>query len=189
MLQTGRTSVRIASKGTASFQSLSRFPMSGLHQTCFGGGIRSGSCSDRADAADGDRGAVPPSAHHEAGAGTQDPSVLAARRRDHAAELGVGDGHHLNPDGAWLRPQRRRRSVDVGERPANSGAATAPTSCPCAANRAALGSAGDIHRLRGVRRMSMTAGRNTASRGNARGLRQQGSRKNAGDKKGVGPMR
>ena len=27
----------------------------------------------------------------------------AARRGDHAAEPGVGDGHHVYPDGAWLR--------------------------------------------------------------------------------------
>ena len=63
---------------------------------------RPSACED-ADAADGDRGALSPSAHDEAGARPQDLSVPAARHRDHAAEPGVGDGHHLHPDGAWLR--------------------------------------------------------------------------------------
>ena len=58
---------------------------------------------DDADAADGDRGALSPSAHHEARAGPQDLPVSAARDGDHAAEPGVGDGHHLHPDGARLR--------------------------------------------------------------------------------------
>ena len=53
------------------------------------------SCED-ADAADKDEGAVSPSAHDEARAGTQDLSVSAARRRDHTAKPGVGDGHHLH---------------------------------------------------------------------------------------------
>ena len=56
-----------------------------------------------ADAADGDRGALLPSAYDEAGAGPEDLPVSAARDRDHAAEPGVGDGHHLHPDGARLR--------------------------------------------------------------------------------------
>ena len=57
-----------------------------------------------ADAADGDRGALSPSAHHEAGAGAQIfIRICAARRRDHAAKPGVGDGHYVHPDGAWLR--------------------------------------------------------------------------------------
>ena len=55
-----------------------------------------------ADAADGDRGALSPSAYDEAGAGPQYLPVSAARDRDHAAEPGVGDGHHLHPDGARL---------------------------------------------------------------------------------------
>jgi hypothetical protein len=33
----------------------------------------------------------------------QDLSVSAARDGDHAAQPGVGDGHHLHPDDAWLR--------------------------------------------------------------------------------------
>ena len=60
------------------------------------------SCED-ADTADGDRGTLSPSAHDEARAGTQDLSVSAARCRDHTAKPGVGDGHHLHPDGARLR--------------------------------------------------------------------------------------
>ena len=39
----------------------------------------------------------------QARAGPQDLPVSAARARDHAAEPGVGDGHHLHPDGARLR--------------------------------------------------------------------------------------
>ena len=61
------------------------------------------SSREDADAADGDRGALSPSAHDEAGAGPQDLPVSAARDGDHAAEPGVGDGHHLHPDGARLR--------------------------------------------------------------------------------------
>ena len=48
-------------------------------------------------------GALSPSAYDEAGAGPQDLPVSAARDRDRAAEPGVGDGHHLHPDGARLR--------------------------------------------------------------------------------------
>src|ERR1700744_5959746 len=40
-------------------------------------------CED-ADAEDGNRGALSSSAHHEARTGPQDPSVSAARHRDHA---------------------------------------------------------------------------------------------------------
>ena len=43
-----------------------------------------------AHAADGDRGALSPSAHHYAGARSQDLSVSAARHGDHAAEPGLG---------------------------------------------------------------------------------------------------
>ena len=49
------------------------------------------------------RGTLSPSAHDEARAGTQDLSVSAAWRRNHTAKPGVGDGHHLHPDGARLR--------------------------------------------------------------------------------------
>ena len=42
------------------------------------------------------------------GARPQDLPVSAARDRDHAAEPGVGDGHHLHPDGARLRLSGRR---------------------------------------------------------------------------------
>ena len=44
-----------------------------------------------------------PSAHYEAGARPQDLPVSAAWDRDHAAEPGMGDGHHLHRDGARLR--------------------------------------------------------------------------------------
>ncbi len=60
-----------------------------------------------ANAADGDRGALPPSAHHPTRARPQDLSVSAARYRDHASEPGLGDGHHLHPDGARLRLSAR----------------------------------------------------------------------------------
>ena len=61
------------------------------------------SSREDADDADGDRSALSPSAHDEARAGAQDLSVSAARDGDHAAQSGVGDGHHLHPDDAWLR--------------------------------------------------------------------------------------
>ena len=41
-------------------------------------------------------------------AGPQNLPILAARDGDHAAEPGVGDGHHLHPDGARLRLSGRR---------------------------------------------------------------------------------
>src|SRR5271157_6088395 len=65
------------------------------------------SSREDADAADGDRGALSPSADDEAGAGPQDLPVSAARDGDHAAKPGVGDGHHLYPDGARLRLSSR----------------------------------------------------------------------------------
>src|ERR1019366_3543522 len=49
------------------------------------------SACQNADAADGDRSALPPSAHHEAGARAQDLSVSAARHGDHASEPGLGN--------------------------------------------------------------------------------------------------
>ena len=67
---------------------------------------RTASCED-ADAADGDRGAVPASAHDEAGAGAQDLPVSAARHGGRAAEPGLGDGHHVHPDGEGLCLSRR----------------------------------------------------------------------------------
>jgi hypothetical protein len=63
-------------------------------------------CED-ADAADGDRGALSPSAHHQARTRPQDLSVPAARHGDHAAEPGLGDGHHVHSNGAGLRLSRR----------------------------------------------------------------------------------
>jgi len=47
--------------------------------------------------------ALPPSPHHQARARSQDLPVSAARSDGRAAEPGVGDGHHLHPDGARLR--------------------------------------------------------------------------------------
>ena len=88
------------------------FPIRGsadVARSVVGRGVqdRPSACED-ADAADGDGSALSPSAHDEAGAGTQDLPVSAARHRGHAAEPGVGDGHHLHPDGAWLRLSGRR---------------------------------------------------------------------------------
>ena len=64
-------------------------------------------CED-AHAADGDRSALSPSAHDQARTRPQDLSVSAARHGDHAAEPGLGHGHHLHPDGARFRLSRRR---------------------------------------------------------------------------------
>lgn len=50
-------------------------------------------------------------AHDEAETWPQDLSVSAARYGDHAAEPGLGDGHHLHPDGAWLRLSRCRAGL------------------------------------------------------------------------------
>ena len=61
------------------------------------------SSREDADAADGDRDALSPSAHDQARARPRGLSVPAARPDDRAAEPGVGDGHHLHSDGAWLR--------------------------------------------------------------------------------------
>ena len=66
--------------------------------------------------ADGDRGALSASAHDEAGAGPQDLSVSAARRGDHAAEPGVGDGHHVHPHGEGLRLSRGRARLVLAAR-------------------------------------------------------------------------
>ena len=52
---------------------------------------------------DGHRGAVPEAQHQPAASGASDLSVSAARADHRAAEPGLGDGHHLHPDGAWLR--------------------------------------------------------------------------------------
>lgn len=53
-----------------------------------------------------DRGALPPAADHQAGTRAQGLSVSAARDRDHTPEPGLGDDHHLHPDGARLRLSR-----------------------------------------------------------------------------------
>src|ERR1700674_845822 len=67
--------------------------------------LRASTC--QAEGADGDRRAVSPSAHDETGTRAQDLSVSAAREGDHAPEPGLGDGHHVHPDGARLRLSRR----------------------------------------------------------------------------------
>src|SRR5271170_6258229 len=65
-----------------------------------------------ADETHGNRGALPQAEHVEAHAGEQDLSLSAARVEGRAAEPGLGDGHHLYPDGARFRlPDRRRRLV------------------------------------------------------------------------------
>src|SRR6201987_4077026 len=71
---------------------------------------RSPACED-AHAADGDRGALSPSAHHQARTGTQDLSVSAARHGDCATEPGLGHGHLVHPDGERLRLSRRRAGL------------------------------------------------------------------------------
>ena len=96
-----------AARPAAPGVSLRRFADVARPAGCRGVQDRPPSCED-ADAADGDRGALSPSAHHQAGAGPQDLSVSAARHGDHAAEPGLGDGHHLHPDGAGLRLSRGR---------------------------------------------------------------------------------
>ena len=63
-----------------------------------------------------------PSANDEARARSQDLSVSAARLGDHAAQPGVGDGHHLHSDGPrlvylavvldWLAPDSGMAAVD-----------------------------------------------------------------------------
>src|SRR4051795_10345886 len=82
------------------------FPFAGSRMVrgllCRGVQDRTPACQN-ADAADGDRGALSPSAHDEAGTRPQDLSVSAARHGDHTAEPGLGDGHHLHPDGEGLR--------------------------------------------------------------------------------------
>ena len=52
---------------------------------------------ENADAADGDRGAVSPSAHDEAGTRAQDLSVSAARQGDHAPEPGLNTDRSYVP--------------------------------------------------------------------------------------------
>ena len=96
-----------ASRPAASGVPLRRLADVARPAGCRGVQDRPSSCED-ADAADGDRGALSPSAHDEARARPQDLPVSAARDGDHAAEPGVGDGHHLHPDGARLRLSGRR---------------------------------------------------------------------------------
>jgi hypothetical protein len=59
----------------------------------------------------GDRGDLPAAEHLEAGAGAQDLSLPAAQPGGDAAQPGLGDGHHLHPDGAGVRLSRRRRRL------------------------------------------------------------------------------
>jgi hypothetical protein len=57
---------------------------------CRGVQDRSSACEDT-DAADGDRGALSPAAHHQARARPQDLSLSAAWPGDHTSEPGLGD--------------------------------------------------------------------------------------------------
>src|SRR6476660_6036415 len=77
---------------------------------CRGEQDRPPACQN-ADAADGDRSALSPTAHNEAGAWPQDLSLSAARHGDHASEPGLGHGYYLHPDGPWLRVSRRRAGL------------------------------------------------------------------------------
>src|SRR6266404_7913570 len=84
-----------ASRPVASGVSLRRFAdvarpagFTGVHD-------RPPACED-ANEADGDIGALSPSAHDEAGTRPQDLSVSAARHGDHTAEPGLGHGYHLH---------------------------------------------------------------------------------------------
>src|SRR6476660_10298907 len=77
---------------------------------CRGEPDRPPACQN-ADAADGDRGALSPTAHNEAGAWPQDLSLSTARHGDHASEPGLGHGYYLHPDGPWLRVSRRRAGL------------------------------------------------------------------------------
>ena len=59
-----------------------------------------------------DRGALSPSAQEQARARPQGLPVPAARDGNRAAEPGVGDGHHLHPDGVRVRlPEAVRREI------------------------------------------------------------------------------
>lgn len=62
-------------------------------------------CED-ADAADGDRGALSPPRTTRPKPGHKIHPLPAARHGDHTTELGLGDGHHLHPDGERLRLSR-----------------------------------------------------------------------------------
>ena len=70
-----------------------------------------------ADAADGDGSLVSPAPDDEAGGGTQGLSVSAARHRDHAAQSGLGDGHHLHSDGQGLGLSRGRARMVLAAGP------------------------------------------------------------------------
>jgi hypothetical protein len=67
-----------------------------------------------ADEEDGDRGDLPAAEHLEAGAGAQDLSLSAAQARGDAAKPGLGDRHHLHPDGTRLRLSDRHRRPSAG---------------------------------------------------------------------------
>jgi hypothetical protein len=60
-------------------------------------GARSGVVRQDADAADGNRTALSPSAHSEVRLRPQDLPISNARCSDHAPKPGLGDGHHLYP--------------------------------------------------------------------------------------------
>lgn len=64
-----------------------------------------------ADEEDGHRGSLPSPQHLEAGAGPQGLSLPLAQSASHPTQPGLGDGHHLHPDGAGLRLSGRRRRL------------------------------------------------------------------------------
>ena len=55
----------------------------------------------RGDAADGYRGHLPPAEHLQTEFRTQGVPISAQGPSDRQGEPGVGDGHHLHPDGPW----------------------------------------------------------------------------------------
>src|SRR6202521_2760656 len=89
-------------RAVASGVALCRLADAARPAGCRGVQDRPSSCED-ADEADGDRGALSPSADDEAGARPQDLPISAAWDGDCPTAPGVGDGHHLHPDGTRLR--------------------------------------------------------------------------------------
>src|SRR5664280_1498445 len=85
-----RSGGHAASRSAAPGVSLRRFAYVARPAGFAGVQDRPPACED-ANEADGDRGALSPSAHHQARARPQDLSVSAARYGDHAAEPSLGD--------------------------------------------------------------------------------------------------
>ena len=67
------------------------------------GGVRGGAATCRhTDETDGDRGALSETEHLETGTWAQDLHLSAAKAARDATQSGLGNGHHLHPDGTWL---------------------------------------------------------------------------------------